>query len=116
MREGDTGAGSAPGRLDGRGQAPGDVEAALPPAGEAALDPSAPRTGGKVTAADLTAFLASGTPSSAMTLSPAVAKMIADKGLDPNRITGTGPQGRITVEDVQNAAEGGAQIAHSLIC
>ena len=106
VRTGDTGAGSTSGRLSGRGLAPGDHQEGTP----ADLDPSAvSRSGaeGKITAEDLRAFLLEGTPPSAATLSPAVAKLIADKGIDPNAIQGTGPKGRITKEDVLKAAEGG---------
>ena len=108
VREGDTGAGSTSGRLSGRGLAPGDTQEGTP----ADLDPSkVSRSGeeGKITAEDLRAFLLEGTPPSAATLSPAVAKLINDKGIDPNRIQGTGPKGRITKEDVLKAAEGGGQ-------
>ena len=110
VEAGDTGAGSAPGRLTGRGLAPGDTQEGTP----ADLDPAkVQRSGaeGKITAEDLRAFLLDGTPPSAATLSPAVAKLINDKGVDPNTIQGTGPQGRITKEDVLKAAEGGGEAA-----
>ena len=41
-------------------------------------------------------------------LSPAVRKMIADNNLDPASIPGTGKDGRITKEDVQNFLAGGS--------
>ncbi len=41
-------------------------------------------------------------------LSPAVRKMIGDNKLDPGQIPGTGKDGRITKEDVQNFLTGGA--------
>lgn len=37
-------------------------------------------------------------------ISPAARKLAADNGLDPASITGTGPAGRITLDDVQRAA------------
>jgi len=40
------------------------------------------------------------------TLSPAVRKMINDRGLDPAKIPGSGKDGRITKEDVQNFLAG----------
>lgn len=40
-------------------------------------------------------------------LSPAVRKMVEDNELDPARISGTGPDGRITKEDVQKAMAAG---------
>jgi len=41
-------------------------------------------------------------------LSPAVRKMVDDNDLDPARITGTGPDGRITKGDVQQAIANGS--------
>jgi 2-oxoglutarate dehydrogenase E2 component (dihydrolipoamide succinyltransferase) len=41
-------------------------------------------------------------------LSPAVTKMVNDNNLDASKIEGTGKDGRITKEDVQNHMEGGA--------
>ncbi len=41
-------------------------------------------------------------------LSPAVTKMVGDNNLDPSKIAGTGKDGRITKEDVQNHMAGGA--------
>jgi pyruvate dehydrogenase E2 component (dihydrolipoamide acetyltransferase) len=37
-------------------------------------------------------------------ISPVARKLAADLGIDANTLTGTGPQGRITLEDVQRAA------------
>lgn len=46
------------------------------------------------------------------TLSPAVAKMVAENNLDASKIPATGPKGNITKEDVQNyMAGGGAKAA-----
>lgn len=41
-------------------------------------------------------------------LSPAVQKMVNEKGIDPSTIAGTGKGGRLTKEDVMNAAPGAA--------
>jgi pyruvate dehydrogenase E2 component (dihydrolipoamide acetyltransferase) len=41
-------------------------------------------------------------------ISPVARKLAADLGIDPASITGTGPGGRITLEDVQRAAQAGA--------
>jgi 2-oxoglutarate dehydrogenase E2 component (dihydrolipoamide succinyltransferase) len=41
-------------------------------------------------------------------LAPSVRRLVADKGLDPARIPGTGPNGRITKGDVVLFLEGGA--------
>ncbi len=68
-----------------------------------ALDPSsAPRSGagGGISKADMVAFLNANTPSAAMTLSPAVRKLIEEKQLNPSLIKGTGKDGRITKDDV----------------
>lgn len=43
-----------------------------------------------------------------MVLSPVVRRLIADNGLDASRITGTGPGGRITRDDVLAAIDSGA--------
>jgi len=40
-------------------------------------------------------------------LSPAVQKLVTEKGLDPSSIKGTGKDGRLTKEDVLNAIESG---------
>jgi 2-oxoglutarate dehydrogenase E2 component (dihydrolipoamide succinyltransferase) len=44
-------------------------------------------------------------------LSPAVQKMVGDNNIDPKDVTGTGKDGRLTKEDVQNHMEGGAKAA-----
>lgn len=38
-------------------------------------------------------------------ISPAAKKIAADLGIDPASVTGTGPGGRVTIEDVQRAAK-----------
>ncbi|MEM7618703.1 MAG: 2-oxoglutarate dehydrogenase complex dihydrolipoyllysine-residue succinyltransferase [Pseudomonadota bacterium] len=45
----------------------------------------------------------------AQKLSPAVLKMVNDNGLDASKISGTGKDGRITKEDVQNHMDGSAK-------
>ena len=52
---------------------------------------------------------ASATPLAQAT--PLAANMLADKGLDPNQVKGTGPQGRITKSDVLSAQTTPAPIA-----
>jgi pyruvate dehydrogenase E2 component (dihydrolipoamide acetyltransferase) len=44
-------------------------------------------------------------------ISPAARKLAADLGIDPASLAGTGPGGRITLEDVQRAAEAKAKVA-----
>ncbi|HLQ09776.1 MAG TPA: 2-oxo acid dehydrogenase subunit E2 [Steroidobacteraceae bacterium] len=41
-------------------------------------------------------------------LSPAVRRLLSERGLDPSAVPGTGPAGRITVEDVLRAVPGSA--------
>jgi len=71
----------------------GDVNPAGP--GETPLkreDPHAPHA-------------AEGTQDSALTLSPAVRRLVLEHGLDPSRIRGTGKDGRLTKDDVLDAAQ-----------
>jgi 2-oxoglutarate dehydrogenase E2 component (dihydrolipoamide succinyltransferase) len=44
-------------------------------------------------------------------LSPAVRKMVAETGVDPNAVEGSGKDGRLTKEDVQNHLSGAAPAA-----
>jgi 2-oxoglutarate dehydrogenase E2 component (dihydrolipoamide succinyltransferase) len=44
-------------------------------------------------------------------LSPAVRKMVAETGVDPNAVEGSGKDGRLTKEDVQNHLSGSAPAA-----
>jgi len=68
------------------------------------LDPAAAqRTGGKITKADLMAFLET---SAVGDLGPAVRKLIEENGLDPAVIPASGKDGRLTKEDVLNVLEG----------
>jgi 2-oxoglutarate dehydrogenase E2 component (dihydrolipoamide succinyltransferase) len=47
-------------------------------------------------------------PAAAGGLSPAVRRLLSERGVDPSAVRGTGPAGRITVEDVLRAAPGSA--------
>jgi len=51
---------------------------------------------------------ATGAPAPEGGLSPAVRRLLSERGLDPSAIRGTGPAGRISVEDVLRAAPGSA--------
>ncbi|MGD1877311.1 MAG: 2-oxoglutarate dehydrogenase complex dihydrolipoyllysine-residue succinyltransferase [Kiloniellaceae bacterium] len=74
------------------------------PADARKLDPAAaPRTGGKITKADLMAFLEGAAVGD---LGPAVRKMIEENGLDPAVIPASGKDGRLTKEDVLNFLDG----------
>ena len=46
-------------------------------------------------------------------LSPAVRRLLGERGLDPSQVRGTGPDGRITVDDVLGAAANGLAPASS---
>lgn len=48
-------------------------------------------------------------PASNDTLSPAVAKMVQENGLDASKIPATGPKGNLTKEDVQNFLKSGGE-------
>lgn len=50
-------------------------------------------------------------PAGNETLSPAVAKLVAENDLDPAKIPATGPKGNLTKEDVQNFLKGGGESA-----
>ena len=50
-------------------------------------------------------------PASNETLSPAVAKMVAENNLDASKIPATGPKGNLTKEDVQNFLSAGVKPA-----
>lgn len=69
----------------------------------AGLDPSqisGSGAGGKVTQQDLLSFLETSSASAAMTLPPAVAKLVAENDLNPHQIKGTGKDGALTKGDV----------------
>ncbi|MGF1629221.1 MAG: 2-oxoglutarate dehydrogenase complex dihydrolipoyllysine-residue succinyltransferase [Kiloniellaceae bacterium] len=83
------------------------AEPAAPAGDSKKLDPAAaPRTGGKITKADLMAFLES---SAVGDLGPAVRKLVAENELDPAVIPASGKDGRLTKEDVLNFLEGKAK-------
>jgi len=100
---------------------PGELLARLDPEGQgagAARPP--PRSGipqahtAAQTAADAPLRAAvdpAGNVRAAGSLSPAVRRLLAEHGLEPTAVHGTGQGGRVTVEDVLRAAAGGAQSA-----
>jgi 2-oxoglutarate dehydrogenase E2 component (dihydrolipoamide succinyltransferase) len=79
-------------------------------------EPSADQRTGAARAASATGASEAGGPSGAVAegesqsdLSPAVRRVVSEHGLDPSRIRGTGPRGRITKADAERAArDGGA--------
>jgi len=54
-------------------------------------------------------------PDTKVRISPAARKLARTHGVDPSRIKGTGPGGRIVREDVMRAAEGGPKQAASAV-
>jgi 2-oxoglutarate dehydrogenase E2 component (dihydrolipoamide succinyltransferase) len=90
------------------------MQATPSPAVSQSLKPdSVSRNGasGGITKADVVAFLTANTPPAAMTLSPAVRKLIDDSHLNPAQIRGTGKDGRITKEDVLALIENSPAVA-----
>jgi 2-oxoglutarate dehydrogenase E2 component (dihydrolipoamide succinyltransferase) len=104
----------APGELLGRIAAGAAAEPAsgarTAPARAAAAGPAVAAAAAVTTAAPPSRGAGAPPPS------PAVRRLLAEHGLDPDSVPGTGPAGRITVEDVLRAAAGsagGAAIATS---
>jgi 2-oxoglutarate dehydrogenase E2 component (dihydrolipoamide succinyltransferase) len=84
----------------------GPVGSRLPATGSEAAPPVATATGSGAPAGARTAELprlGSDVPTETE-LSPAVRRLLKERGLDPGSVTGTGRGGRITVEDVERAA------------
>jgi pyruvate dehydrogenase E2 component (dihydrolipoyllysine-residue acetyltransferase) len=79
--------------LDGEGG-----PTAAPAPAKAAPSAAAPSAPAAIAAADVQA-------------TPAVRKLAREKGVDLSRVRGTGPGGRISAEDVERAAKGGAPAA-----
>ena len=85
----------APGELLGRIES---GVAAHTPAGAGATAQAA------ALAAPPAARAAAGAASGAVALSPAVRRLLAERGLDSSQVRGTGEGGRVTVDDVLNSA------------
>ena len=97
VSEGDTVAvGAVIARIDASGAAAekAPAPAAAQPAAEAAKVEAEPAASAQ--AAE---------PAQALTLSPAVRRLVLEHGLDPSQIKGTGRDGRLTKDDVLNAAK-----------
>jgi len=78
---------------------------------------AAPAAAAPAAAAPAPAAAASAAPApavaegGAMTLSPAVRRLVLEHGLDPSKIAGTGKDGRLTKDDVMAAIASGAAVA-----
>jgi 2-oxoglutarate dehydrogenase E2 component (dihydrolipoamide succinyltransferase) len=89
--------------------APGELLGRID-AGTAAALPQAPRAAAAPAAGASPIAVQSETPAEAAAggLSPAVRRLLSERGLDPSAVRGTGRAGRITVEDVLRTAPGSA--------
>ena len=87
------------------GEVPAEVAAMLQPleAAPAVPLPSPPAAAAPRTAAAVAPAVAEAAMER-LRVSPAARKRVLDLGIDPARLTGTGPGGRITLEDVERAA------------
>ena len=82
--------------------APAPAPASEPAASTASAAPQ-PASAPKAAAAGTTVPLSP--EAAAMRLSPLVRRMVRERGLDPRTLVGTGPDGRVTVEDVLAAGD-----------
>ena len=82
------------------GNAAASVVAPAAPAGEKALADKVLVDRGPVSRSDLIAHLQEGQEPAALTLSPAVARLVREHNLNPNLMTGTGKHGALTKADV----------------
>src|SRR5579859_505563 len=98
-------AGPPPARPKG---ANGKAEAAAPAQAQAAPAQPAPAKPAPATAPTPPASAPTG---AAAPVSPIARKMAAEAGLDLSRVTGTGPGGRITKKDIENALAQGRPVA-----
>jgi 2-oxoglutarate dehydrogenase E2 component (dihydrolipoamide succinyltransferase) len=89
-------------RIDESAAAPAEAAAPAPKAEEKAAAPKVEAAPVKTASAPKETSYATGVPS------PAAAKMIAENGLDSNKIGGSGPKGRITKADVLAAIDNGS--------
>ncbi|MBO9574176.1 MAG: 2-oxoglutarate dehydrogenase complex dihydrolipoyllysine-residue succinyltransferase [Sphingobium sp.] len=89
-------AGGAPAAKPAAAPAPAKAEAAAPAPAVAAPAP---------------APAAEAEASGAVTLSPAVRRLVLEHGLDPSKIAGTGKDGRLTKDDVMAAVASGSAVA-----
>lgn len=81
---------------------PGELLGRIVPAGEPGAAPTQvpPRAPPPAAAAGPTVAPAAVRPSGALRLSPAVRRLLGERGLEPDQVRGTGEGGRITVDDV----------------
>lgn len=110
-----------PGWIEGASETPGDeLDKLLEDAFESEPDlvvdgAGAPRAGAQSALADASAalndFLASSTSGTKLRISPVARKLAKLHGIDPARVKGSGPKGRIVKADILHAKESGAAAA-----
>jgi 2-oxoglutarate dehydrogenase E2 component (dihydrolipoamide succinyltransferase) len=90
--------------------APGELLGRIDPltAAAALAPPPRPAAAAATSASPVAVQSATRARAAAGGLSPAVRRLLSERGLDPSAVPGTGPAGRITVEDVLRAAPGSA--------
>jgi 2-oxoglutarate dehydrogenase E2 component (dihydrolipoamide succinyltransferase) len=86
--------------------APGELLGYIEAGGVAAASPPAATAAPPARAATAPAQVASARPPASAALSPAVRRLLAEHGLEASAVAGSGPAGRIMVEDVLRAAAG----------
>ncbi|MCW2925721.1 MAG: 2-oxoglutarate dehydrogenase component [Thermoleophilia bacterium] len=104
---GGTAGGSAPAAPAPIEQAQQTLAEEIPPAPVAAT-PSVPDTPAPAPAAPQAAPAAEGAMGAGRFVSPVVARIAADQGIDPSTVPGTGTGGRVTKKDILAFIEGGA--------
>jgi len=110
VKEGDTvNVGAVIATVEGGGAGASAAPAKAPAAQPAAAAPSPAAAAAPVPAA--APAPAEPEMAGAVTLSPAVRRLVLEHGLDPSRITGTGKDGRLTKDDVMAAIAAGSAVA-----
>ena len=94
-------------KTEGEEVLPGEVLGRVGPAGTATAPPATPPAAAAgARTAEFVPPAAAAPAGDVSELSPAVRRLLKQYGLEPSAITGTGRGGRITVEDVEQAAAG----------
>jgi 2-oxoglutarate dehydrogenase E2 component (dihydrolipoamide succinyltransferase) len=105
---GDAGSAPAPAAAPAAAPAPTPTPAPAPAPVATPAPTPAPATAPAPVATAAPAPAAAGSAAQGQVLSPVVRKLISENGLDVSRITGTGPGGRITRDDVVAMIESGS--------
>jgi len=112
VKEGDTvNVGAVVAIVEAGGAAAAKPAAAAPAPVKSEPAPAAAATTPAPAAEPAPAPAAEGDASGAITLSPAVRRLVLEHGLDPSRIAGSGKDGRLTKDDVMAAIAAGTAVA-----